>query len=62
MVMAQECFCLCRLDPNYLAHPNWQQGIVLIEVDENKLTIEPIVINNFQRWKVAYWRGEEYKI
>ncbi len=62
LVMAQECFCLCRLDPAYLARPNWQQGIVLAEVDENILTIEAIPIQTFQRWKVAYWRGEEYKV
>lgn len=47
LVMAQECFCLCRLDPAYLARPNWQQGIVLAEVDDNRLTIEPVVINTF---------------
>jgi hypothetical protein len=61
MITGQECFCLCKLDPPYMARPNWQQGIVLAEVDENALTIEAIPIITFQRWKVAHWRGEEYK-
>jgi hypothetical protein len=61
MVTGQECFCLCKLDPPYMARPNWQQGIVLAEVDENILTIEAIPIITFQRWKVAYWRGNEYR-
>lgn len=61
MVIAQECFCLCRLDPSYIAHPNWQQGIVLIDVNETNLHVDPVVINNFQRWKIANWHGEEYR-
>ena len=61
LVMAQECFCLCRMDPAYLARPNWQQGIVLAEVDENQLSIEAVPINIFQRWKVGRWRGNTYR-
>jgi hypothetical protein len=62
LVTGQECFCLCKLDPPYMARPNWQQGIVFMEVDENILTIDAIPIQTFQRWKVAYWRGKEYKV
>jgi len=70
IVIGQECFCLCRLDPEYMPRPNWQQGIVLAEVTENTLNIEAIPFDwstagsasrSFHRWKVAHWRGEEYK-
>ncbi len=61
IVTGQECFCLCRLDPPYMARPNWQQGIVIADVDENVVVIEAIPIITFQRWKVAYWRGQEYR-
>lgn len=62
MVTAQECFCLCRLDPTYMARPNWQQGIVLAEVSEDHLSFEAIPIVSCAGNKVAYWRGKEYRI
>ncbi len=62
LVIGQECFCLCKLDPPYMARPNWQQGIVLAEVSDIGLSIEAVPILTFRRWKVAYWRGEEYKV
>lgn len=69
IVTGQECFCLCRLDPDYVARPDWQQGIVLAEVSEEYLSIEAIPFDfsgwdadqpSFQRRKVARWRGREY--
>ncbi len=62
MVTGQECFCLCKLDPPYMARPNWQQGIVLAEVNEDAVVIEAVPITTFQRWKVAYWRGKAYRV
>ncbi len=58
--IAQECFCLCRLDPHYVSHPDWQQGLVLIDVSEDHLDIEAVPFTDFRRRKVAYWRGKEY--
>lgn len=60
-VIGQECFCLCSLEPEYIARPNWQQGIVLAEVDKSNLSIEAIPIRSFHRWKLAHWRGQEYR-
>ena len=58
---AYECFCLCRLDPEYVAHPNWQQGIVLAEVTDDWLCVEPIPIHTTSLGKkLAIWRGKEY--
>ena len=31
---AYENFCLCRLDPEYVQNPNWQQGFAVVHVDE----------------------------
>lgn len=60
MVTGQECFCLCRLDPVYMARPNWQQGIVLAEVSKDAISVEAVPIQTFRRKKVAYWRGQAY--
>lgn len=32
---AYENFCLCRLDPEYAQHPNWQQGFSVVHVNDN---------------------------
>lgn len=29
-----ENFCLCRMDPEYVQNPNWQQGFSVVHVDE----------------------------
>jgi hypothetical protein len=60
MVQAHEAFCLCRLDPEYILHPDWQQGIVLAEVDVGNLSVETIPIINDVLTKKAIWRGKEY--
>jgi hypothetical protein len=56
-VQAHECYCLCRLDPEYVQHPDWQQGIVLAEVTSQSLSVESILFNNSK----AVWRGQEYR-
>lgn len=62
VVQAHECFCLCRLDPEYVAHPDWQQGIILAEVGKTLLNVKLIPIHTFRRQKKAVWRGKEYSI
>lgn len=60
IVVAQECFCLCGLEPEYAVHPNWQQGIVLAEVTSKSLFIEPIPFYRVGNKVKAIWRGVEY--
>jgi len=60
IIQAQESFCLCKLDPEYMRNPNWQQGIVLVEVINGIATIEAIPFNKKKNKLVARWRGEEY--
>lgn len=59
VVQAQEGFCLCRLDPEYQRNPNWQQGLVLIEVDEY-VSIETVPFREVNGKLTARWRGKEY--
>ena len=61
VVQGHECFCLCGLEPEYVRHPDWQQGIVLAEVHEGSLTVEPIPFSNLRSIKHAIWRGKEYR-
>jgi hypothetical protein len=60
VVVAHECFCLCRLDPGYVQNPNWQQGIVLADVTAGSLSIEPIPFYQEHGLTKAIWRGKEY--
>lgn len=60
IVQAAECFCLCSLEPEYVRFPDWQQGIMLINVDEDGVSFEPVPINSFRSRKRAVWRGKEY--
>jgi hypothetical protein len=60
VVQGVEGFCLCDLDPEYVVHPNWQQGIVLAEVTEQNMSIEPVHFNRFNGRVRAIWRGKEY--
>ena len=60
VVMGYEGFCLCRLDPEWVANPNWQQGIVLANVTTQFLSIEPVLINDNRGKKMAIWREKQY--
>jgi len=60
MVQAHEGFCLCKLDPEYVRRPDWQQGIVLAEVSRDTIAVEPVPFQTFSHRKVAFWRGKEY--
>ena len=59
VVQGHESFCLCRLDPEWVQHPDWQQGIVLATITPESLTVESIPFMGFRRLK-AIWRGKEY--
>lgn len=61
VVQAHEGFCLCRLDPEYVARPDWQQGILLGTVEQGLLNVEPVLINEIRGKKHAIWRGKEYR-
>lgn len=53
-----ETGCTCRLDPEYMVDPNWQQGCVTLTFD-NKTgapDANPVYIHDGN----AMWRGERY--
>ncbi len=58
IIQGHECFCLCRLDPEYVQHPDWQQGIVLATISPESVTVENIPFTG--RKLKAVWRGQEY--
>lgn len=59
-VIGVECFCLCRLDPDYLKNPDWQQGLTIAEVTPDYLSIEPIPFFRLHGKVRAIWRGKEF--
>jgi predicted phosphodiesterase len=60
IVQAHECGCLCRLDTEYVARPNWQNGFMLATVFHDTVSFEPVVIHTINGRKKAFWRGREY--
>jgi hypothetical protein len=54
-----ETGCLCRLDPDYVTAPNWQQGFVCMTFDRKTgaFAVEPVYIHN----GLAVWRDTIYK-
>ena len=52
-----ETGCTCRLDPEYMEDPNWQQGCVVVTYVGERFALEPVYIQN----GVAVWRGKEYR-
>jgi hypothetical protein len=56
-----ESFCLCDLEPEYIEHPNWENGIVLAEVRGDDLSVEPVLIHGEGNQTSAIWRGKEYR-
>lgn len=57
-----EGFCLCNLNPPYITTgvPNWQNGIVLAETDEENVEFESIPFTHRHGFLTAVWRGKEY--
>jgi hypothetical protein len=60
IVQAHEGFCLCSLEPEYVEHPNWQQGILLATITEDGVSIEPVPFYRSYGRVKAVWRGREY--
>jgi len=60
VVQGVECFSLCDQKPEYVKHPNWQQGIVLAEVTQESMAIEPVHFDRHFGKVRAIWRGKEY--
>lgn len=60
VVQAAEGFCLCRLDPDYVTRPNWQQGIVLATITD-EVVFEPVLISGVGTTRSAIFRGKEYR-
>lgn len=58
LIQAHECFCLCRTDPEYIRHPDWQQGIVLATISPETIAVESIPFSG--RKLKAIFRGKEY--
>lgn len=44
-VVGQEAPCLCSLEPEYMLHPDWVQGVTLFEIRGEKLWIEAVTFN-----------------
>jgi predicted phosphodiesterase len=53
-----ESGCLCKLDPDYVVEPNWQQGLLVAEFDleTGAPHISPVYIHN----GMTIWRGRRY--
>jgi UDP-2,3-diacylglucosamine pyrophosphatase LpxH len=49
--------CLCDINPNYIQHPNWQQGFSIINWDRNEFFIEQIPIQDGR----FFYRGELFE-
>lgn len=62
VVRADECFCLCDMDVDYVKNPNWQQGIVVATIVKGKPMIEPILFHGSGKDIFAYWREKVYTI
>lgn len=55
---AYENGCLCRLDPEYDQHPNWQQGLTVVQVDHTGLfNVQQIPILNR---RTLFYGGQRY--
>lgn len=48
MVQWVENGCLCKLNPDYVKNPNWQQGFSVIYYTKNRFHIVPILIANYE--------------
>lgn len=52
-----ECGCLCDLNPDYVAVPNWQQGFLMYSRNQGNWNMEVVHIED----GVAMFRGKIYK-
>lgn len=53
-----EVGCLCRLDPDYLKNPDWQQGFAVVHYGKNFFHVQLIPITESYTF---YYGGKKYK-
>ncbi|MHC1576733.1 MAG: hypothetical protein ACXQTE_05205 [Methanosarcinaceae archaeon] len=53
-----ESGCLCNLDPDYVAKPNWQQGFLVYSSVQGRWNIESVTIHD----GAANFRGKIWKV
>lgn len=48
--VAHEAFCMCRLNPEYVERPNWQQGWICVYIDPNSkyFQIVPVCVVDYK--------------
>ena len=66
MVAGWEVGCLCTLEPDYRANPNWQQGLAVITLSEqsnvHSFAVEQITFTGTGRIRRAFFRGQEFVV
>lgn len=54
-----QSYCLCNLEPRWIVHPNWQQGLLLITAhDDGYIEYNPIKFEHRDGDVFAYYQGE----
>lgn len=61
LVYSVEGGCLCDLHPEYVSHPNWQQGVTLAWVGNEITTFEQVPFFRIGNRIIARWRDKEYR-
>lgn len=51
-----ETGCTCRLDPEYVEDPDWQQGCIIVTYCSSRFSFEPVYFQD----GVAVWRDREF--
>ena len=52
---AWENGCLCRLDPDYVQFPNWQQGFSIVTIEQEQFYVEQVPILPGPSIKYSDW-------
>ena len=61
LVGGWEVGCLCDLNPEYMRHPNWQQGLAFVTTGTgHSFTVELVTFVGTGRVRKAVWRCDEY--
>jgi len=61
LVSGWEVGCLCELEPEYMRHPNWQQGMAFITTGTgHSFGIELALFIGRGRTRLTYFRGKEF--
>jgi hypothetical protein len=60
-VEGYEVGCLCDLEPEYVNHPNWNQGIMFVTIYNSVPTFENIIFQKDESGTWASFRGKVYR-